>query len=249
MRRFLLVPVLLSLAATLSTTTSGSQERAVATEATRETVIGLLDIPDIVGGGCGPATPATRDVFDEPTDAAPLGALTLVVRGRSADGGTCDAPHLVLHSKHAQQDLSVPTEESDYEVQALVVYERSGEWFRVALTPGSGWVRGTPQHFLRYPELLLQRLAYINKHWNGQLWSQPAGAARAVPAEWRAHLGDDINAEVLAVRHHGHDSWIQVRLLAESCGETVPGVKPLTGWIRAYAQSGRPAAWFYARGC
>jgi len=239
----------IALATMLSGATSAGQERAVATDATGETVVGLLDIPGLVGGGCGLATPSSREVFDEPTDPAPRGAVTFIVHGRSRDGGTCDEGHLVLRASHTPQDLGVPTEESDYEVQALVVYERSEEWFRVALPRGSGWVRGTAQDFLPYPDLLVRRLAYIRKHWDGQLWSEPGGVARAVPAEWRAHVGDDINADVLAVRHHGHDSWIQVRLLTESCGETVPGVKSLTGWIRAYGPSGRPAAWFYARGC
>ena len=239
----------IALATTLSGATSAGQERAVATGATGETVVGLLDIPDLVGGGCGLATPSSLDVFSDPTDPASRGSLTFMVHGRSKDGGTCDEGRLVLRASHTPQDLGVPTEESDYEVQALVVYERSGEWFRVALPRGSGWVRGTAQDFLPYPDLLVRRLAYIRKHWDGQLWSEPGGVARAVPAEWRAHLGDDKKAEVLAVRHPGHDSRIQVRLLTESCGEAVSGVQPLTAWIPAYASSGRPAAWFYARGC
>ena len=168
----------IALATTLSGATSAGQERAVATDATSETVVGLLDIPDLVGEGCGLATPSSRDVFDEPTDPAPRGALTFIVHGRSKDGGTCDEGRLVLRARHTPQDLGVPTEESDYEVQALVVYERSGEWFRVSLPRGSGWVRGTAQDFLPYPDLLVRRLAYIRKHWDGQLWSEPGGVAR-----------------------------------------------------------------------
>ena len=239
----------LALAATISSAAGLRQERAVTSEATRERVIGLLDIPDMVEGGCGPATPATRDVFNEPTDPAPRGALAFIVHGRSNDGGTCDEGHLVLRSRHTPHESGVPTEESDYEVQALVVYERAGEWFRVALPRGSGWVRGASQHFLPYPDLLVKRLAYIRKDWDGLLWSQPAGVARKVPAKWRAHLRDDITADVLAVSQDGPDRWIQVRLLTESCGDTVPDVQPVTGWIRAYAPTGRPAAWFYSRGC
>ena len=156
----------------------------MATDATGETVVGLLDIPDLVGGGCGLATPSSRDVFDEPTDPAPRGALTFIVHGRSKDGGTCDEGRLVLRASHTPQDLGVPTEESDYEVQALVVYERSGEWFRVALPRGSGWVRGTAQDFLPYPDLLVRRLAYIRKHWDGaalvRAWRRRTGRASRV---------------------------------------------------------------------
>jgi hypothetical protein len=234
---------------TMSDASSARQERAVTSDATREPVIGLLNIPDIVGGGCGPEQPASLDVLDSPLGALVEGSVTLHVKGRSSDGRSCEAADVVLSSWNNGSEDDVPTEESDDEVPALIVYERSGEWFRIALNDGSGWVHDEPQNFLPYPDLLINRMAYVRKGWDGMLWREPGGAAAMVPEAWTTHLGDDLNAEVLAVHRVGKERWIHVRLVTESCGGTLPGVQPVTGWIRAYDPSGRPAAWFYSRGC
>ena len=225
-----------------------AQERAVATDQTYETIAGLLDVPDVVGEGCGVEPPKSLDVFDAPTAAVRRGSLKLAVRRRSDDVATCEAPAFIVHATDGV--FEALSEESDYEVRSLIVYEHSGDWFRIALRRGSKWVRHDPRTFLAYPDLLLERLAYVRKGWNGTLWQEPgSGAGEPVPFEWRKHLRDDVNADVLAVRLVGKDAWIQVRLVTESCGETVPGVDPVTGWIPAYSPSGRPAAWFYSRGC
>jgi hypothetical protein len=238
----------IALAATMSAG-AGAQERAVTTDQTREPVVGLLDVPDLVGNGCG-ATEAPKGlaVFDTPAVQAPRGALRADVRGRSKDGASCEAVALVVRGPGVSTEAL--TEESGYEVPALIVYERSGEWFRIALHPGSAWVQHEPRDFLPYPDLLSERLAYVRKGWNGALWDEPgSGPGATVPRAWREHLGQDLTATVLAVRRVGSDTWIQLRLLTESCGETVPGVESVTGWIHAYTASGRPAAWFYSRGC
>jgi hypothetical protein len=234
---------------TMSNATSVRQERAVTSDATREPVIGLLNIPDVVAGGCGPEQPSRLDVLDAPLGALVQGSVTLRVKGRSSDGSSCEAADVVLSSSGNGSEEDVPTEESDAEVRALIVYERSGEWFRIALNDGSGWVHADPQNFLQYPDLLINRLAYVRKGWDGTLWREPGGVAAMVPETWTTHLGDDLNAEVLSVRRVGKQRWIHVRLVTESCGQILPGLQPVTGWIRAYDSSGRPAAWFYSRGC
>ena len=238
----------IALAATMSAA-AGAQERAITTDQTHEPVVGLLEIPDLVGDGCSAAeAPKGLAVFDSPAAQAPRGTLRTYVRGRSNDGASCEAVALVVRGPGVATEAL--TEESGYEVPSLIVYERSGEWFRIALHPGSGWVKREPDDFLSYPDLLTERLAYVRKGWNGTLRDEPAnGPGTSVSFEWRQHLGDDITATVLAVRRVGTDTWIQVRLLTESCGESVPGVGPVTGWIPAYTPSGRPTTWFYSRGC
>lgn len=226
-----------------------AQERAVATDQTSERVAGLLQIPELVGDGCGASPLQSINAFDSPAAQTSRGALRAYVRGRSDDGASCEDLVIVLRAAGGRR-VEALTEESDYEVRSLVVYEHSGDWFRIALRPGSAWVQHDPRDFLQYPDLLLRRLAYVRKGWNGTLWPEPGrGAGDPVPTEWRQHLRDDVNVEVLAVRGVGKDAWIQVRLVTESCGETVPGVEPVTGWIPAFTTAGHPAVWFYSRGC
>ena len=226
--------------------------RAVSENLTTERVAGLLDLPEIVGGGCGPDQPGSIALYAAAsTAAAPIGHIRLHVEDRQAGGVSCGAATVVVQRTAGGAEEQLPTEESGYEVAAAVVYERSGAWFRVALQRGSAWVnRDTPADFASYPELLTERLAYLREGWDGRLWRAPGAAGPArVPEGWAARLGGVIPIDVLAVQRAGGTLWIRVRLQTETCGETIPKATPETGWVPAYRSSGETSAWFHSRGC
>jgi hypothetical protein len=227
-------------------------KRSVGTNLVRERVVGLLNLPELVGDGCGRAQPASVNLYDSPSAAAvPIGSIRFQVTDPQADRSACEKADLVVRGTGARVDEEIPTDESDYEVQAAVVYERAGSWFRIALQRGSGWIaRQTESDFQPYPEALEQKLTYIREGWDGRLWRAPAsGTSARVPSTWTPYLGDDVSAQILEVRRVRDETWIRVRLDAERCGETLKGVVATTGWLPAYQQSGRTSLWFYARGC
>ena len=243
---------LLLAAADYSSQAAQSWQWAVATDLTREKVVGLLNLPDLVAGGCGPVQPASAALYDAPSASGrSIGSITLRVADRQPDGSSCGDAQLIVQRTDGSPDEDLPTDETDYEVQAAVVYQRSASWFRIALQRGSAWVsRERPGDFQSYPDLLKDRLAYVRKGWSGLLWQMPgAGSGARVPSAWSHYFSEDIPVEVLEFRRIGGDAWIKVRLLTESCGERLEGVESATGWICAYDASNRPAAWFYARGC
>jgi hypothetical protein len=145
----------------------------------------------------------------------------------------------------------LPTAQSGYETPAAIVLQRIGPWFRIARQQGAAWiVRDDPSGFLPYPELLRETLAYLRKGWDGMLWGSPGAArTRPLPPRWAAYRDRDLAIEFIGARLVDRQVWIQVRLLAESCGVVLEGVTPLTGWLPAYRPSGAPSVWFYARGC
>jgi hypothetical protein len=147
----------------------------------------------------------------------------------------------------------LPSEESGYEIPAIVVYERRGRWFRIAIPNRSAWIaHSEAADFLPYPQLLTENLSYLMGDWDGQLRPAPSvtAAIQPLPAEWKGRIGGQIGIDVLAVTRVGNDDWIHVRFATGRCGDdTVSKLKPVQGWLPAHRSDGRPVAWFYSRGC
>jgi hypothetical protein len=215
-------------------------------------VVGLLDLPEVVGGPCGPAEPKTADLHDAPVrSSAASGSIGFLVTDRQADGGACGSARLAVRRTGGSFDEDLPAVESGYEIPAAIVYERSGQWFRIALERGSAWIeRQNPSDFQAYPGLLMDRLDYLPAGWDGRLWDAAGtGAEIGVPSGWNKYFAGDIAVEVLGIRRLGNEAWIAVRLRTESCGNTLAGVQAVTGWLPAFRASGAPSVWFYSRGC
>jgi hypothetical protein len=223
---------------------------AVSTDLVHERVVGLLNLPRLVGEGCGTEESKSVPLYESPSDTGrPLGSIQFRVTERTHDGGACETAQLVVADAGTASFEELPTEESGYEIPAAIVHERKASWFRVARQHGSAWLQGDPVEFRSYPDLLVDGLDYLRKGWDGKLWSAPGGGVAAVDTRWRRYLADNLPVTVLSVRRVGNDAWLEVRLEAESCGETLEGVSPMTGWVPAYRPSGTPSVWFYSRGC
>lgn len=215
-------------------------------------VLGLLRLPEAVGEGCGSDTLRVFALQSLSTATAPpVGTLRYQVSGRTAGGASCESARFVMERSGGGEE-AVPNDESDYEVSALVVLDRRGPWFQVALQSGRAWLRHEPEgDFLPYPELLTDRLAYLRAGWDGRLWTSPeAKAPQPATAAWRKIASDEVVIELLGVRRLGNVVWIRVRTLsANACDPDFPGAPSITGWLPAYRASGQTAAWFYSRGC
>jgi hypothetical protein len=112
---------------------------------TPERLIGLLDLPDIVAGGCGPApSRTTTRAFATPSQ---NGRSVGTIYWREERDVVCQ---LMIQKADGVKD-GVPTLESGYEIPAAVVFERRGPWFRIGLKEGSAWIRRTdPKDFLPF---------------------------------------------------------------------------------------------------
>lgn len=224
---------------------------AVSSKLIQERIVGLLNLPEIVGETCGPAEPKSAGLYDAPTTSAPpIASIHYSVMNRLPDGSNCDSAKLVVRRVDARFDEDLPTEETGYEIAAAVVYERSGRWFRIALQRGSAWIlRQNQDAFEAYPELLMNKLAYIDTGWDGRVWQTPEISTGRPAAGWTPYLAQGIPVQVLATRRLNDNVWIHVRLETNVCGETLAGVTSTTGWIPAYRPAGTPSVWFHSRGC
>jgi len=214
---------------------------------TPERLIGLLDLPDIVAGGCGPAPKrATARAFGAPSQ-----------NGRSVgtiywrDEGDAGCGLMIEKAGGAKEE--VPTLESGYEIDAAIVYERRGPWFRIRLKAGSAWIRRNDEKdFLPYPEVLRGNLAYSMQSWDGTLRATPGPSGRVTPLSsgWKSLLDRQLSIQYLGSQRVGNDLWIHIRLAADGpCDHRYEGVTDVAGWIPAYHTDRSPSAWFASRGC
>jgi len=200
-----------------------------------DSIIGLLELPTVFGGGeAGGVVQAETSeavtVYSAPfTTAAVLALLNTPDQWRYR--------------------------EIAYELGAVEVYQRQGNWFRVKISEGEryGWVQANAEQYHGLDALLPGRLSYLNANWNGELWNPKAQWSDPAEVKSIATGTDSGNAEfpveIIEVRTNEQGVWLNVRLLSSnSCdGDLVQIVD--SGWVPAYAANAALSAWYWARGC
>jgi hypothetical protein len=245
----------------LSTTVRAMQDFIVAQAQTEERVAGLLRLPEVYGEyPCQAFEPRKIAIYETASaQRPPIGTIELVNPPATAPQPDCEAPIVVVRRSSGRgTTTTLPYDESGYEFRTAVVYERSGEWFRIALLPGSAWIHrensdpSLPYGFLPYPEALVSDgfNTYLRPGWDGSIWSEP-GRGPGVPAPdgWRTHRGDEIPVRILNTRVVDGNAWIQIRFESENCGTSLGTLPDLRAWLPAYRSTGITAVWFYSRGC
>ena len=211
-----------------------------------ERLIGLLDLEDIVRGGCGTVERATARAFSTPSETSPIAGT---IYWREQGDTFCG----LMFERTSGGTEVVPTMESGYEIPAAIVYERRGQWFRIRLLKGSAWIRRTnAADFLAYPDMLREHLTYILQGWDGTLHKTHGTSAKVRPltSGWKALLDRGLSVEYLGSRRVGNDPWVHIRLAPEgACDQKYDGVTPVDGWIPAYRANRSPSVWFSSRGC
>src|SRR5262245_16286282 len=154
--------------------------------AASERLIGLLDLPEVVGEGCGRNQPVAIALHAARAGSKPIGSVEMEVTHRD-EKGTCDDARLVIRRGTVVEPL--PYLESGYEVPAAIVHERSGLWYRIELKRGSAWIRhDDPKDFHSYPVGVREQLGYIPRGWDRKLWRTPGdGDGSSVAAVWKRH--------------------------------------------------------------
>jgi hypothetical protein len=225
---------------------------------TRERVIGLVDVPELVGEGRNFDVPVATKLYGTRSEAKPpIGVMEVEIADVETSRLSCGSHTVVLRRANTRTTECMPMSESGYEIQAAIVYERTGPWVRIALQRGSAWMKsGNPEHFHEYPKMLVDNLTYIPDGWDGRLWRTPGESpAGAVSPKVKALLkavegrNDGVAVDVLAVRRIRGGAWIQVRVVDGHCDGPGDPVTIDTGWVPAYRATRGPAVWFYSRGC
>lgn len=143
-------------------------------------------------------------------------------------------------------------QEYTYEGAAAVVYQQVPGWYQIALSDGQKvWLSAkSAGEYLPIGELLTQRPAYLNEHWDRKLWESPY-----IYKGWNSRLphveGDRVEhaVRIKAYQQTPNGLWLQIETLSTNgCGGGVPRVVD-QGWIPAYATTGQLVAGYHSRGC
>src|SRR3954470_9771610 len=84
---------------------------AVATGLTRQRVVGLLDLPEMIANGCGRTPLAPVKLFDTPSHSGRSSAVLTAAAVSALDN---DCPRLIVRRTTGQPDERLPTQESGY---------------------------------------------------------------------------------------------------------------------------------------
>lgn len=217
-------------------------------EAPADKLMGLLTLPQIYGNSPEQKyTPRDVPLYAAPQASAPIAHLRVkkIVR-YGGDAFTVRIYDVGGSERGGPDDDSggIPNEEYEYEQPAAIVLEKKGDWHRIRLNDGSGWVRAEPENRFLSLEELLGKAPYIQT-WDGFIWDAQGGTARPLPL-----ARDGIDVRILAKRIRDGRLWFQIEIPEKtSCDDAPTGVKKTTGWVPAYAKDGKPTLWFMARGC
>jgi hypothetical protein len=233
-----------------------AQDFIVAQNQTEERPAGLLALPEIFGEyPCERFEAKKLDLYATPLkQRPPIATIERLKSAGPADDQGCVQTTVVVRRLSDNSTDTLPTDESGYEEVRAVVYQQSGNWFRIAIPHGSGWVeRRDSRGYLSYPEQLSGEsfLSYIRPGWDGKIWTNPSvGAGIPAPAAWVALSKKEIPVRVVSTQTVKGEKWVQVVFEKESCAVSLGNNLPdLQVWLPAYRSSRETSIWFYSRGC
>jgi hypothetical protein len=130
------------------------------------------------------------------------------------------------------------------EESGFVAVGQSGDWARIRLGKGSGWIHlSQADEVIPYEALVMNNVTALTAAWDGRVYAKPGGHYRTLAREERQPV------VVTDSRRVGGRLWFKVRVLEQSIVEVrEPGVVA-EGWIRAYSAGREPTVFYYPRGC
>lgn len=217
--------------------------------AAQDKVLGLLALPEVFGNGpCHSFEPEVINLYSAPGDGAPIATIQVDQHWSFAPHGGCDGLKVSVHRGGVRSEL--PTREFSNEAPAAVVLAVKDGWFKIRLTSGVAWLRGSRRdRFMSMADLFSEytSLTTLTEAHSGALLDAPGGK----PAEIKPAPPASTPVRVLGRRELGGQEWLQVAVMSHSVCDAERGPPEVVtiGWLRAHAPSGEPTVWFFSRGC
>src|SRR5262245_45782896 len=202
---------------------AAAQDFIIAHSQTEERPSGLLALPEIRGEyPCEPVEAKKLNLYATPSSQRVRVAIIERLNPQRPPGDSgCDELRVVVRRISDNSVDRLPTDESGYEHPTAVVYEQSGNWFRIAIPHGSAWIeRPNTNGFISYPEHLSgeEFATYLRGGWDGKIWLTPgAGAGMQAPEAWLAFTKEEIPVRVISTQVVRGEKWVRLRFQTEMC--------------------------------
>ena len=217
-----------------------------ASAAAEDRVLGLLTFPELFGTGpCERFKPGEVSLFSDPGSRRVVATVRVDQQWTFPAEGGCEGLTVNVHWRDGLRVAPLPVEEHAYEAPAAVVLEKRGDWFKVRLGHGSGWVRKTARNdFLSLLRLYRNRPTHLTQSWDGTMSFKPGSRPKRLTSG-----GEAIGVRVLDAEEIDGNFWLLIELpVPDACGD-VHDIRKRRGWVRAHDRSGQPTVWFSSRGC
>ena len=126
----------------------------------------------------------------------------------------------------------------------FVAVGRSGDWVRIRLDHGTGWIHPSKSdEVIPYEDLVTDNITALTDAWDGRVY--------ATPGDRFERLAKTKHQPVLVLdwRRVKGRLWFKVRVLEKSVCESHNPAVLAEGWIRAYSDAGEPTVLYHSRGC
>jgi hypothetical protein len=213
-------------------------------------LVGVWDFPAIQFDTATPA--AVTVVHSEPSVSAPVIA-TLDGRGITFAGAATPSCLWNRDLERPAAPRGCSLTESGYEIATIGVFEKRGEWLRIALDDNAtefGWLQPSGEFHALADLLAADHLTYLTARWDRMMFDSPG---RVRPRA--ARLGSDSSAATPEISYRAIDHvfvddrlWLHVELLDRVCRVAEP-VALDRGWVPAQSAAGEQWTWFWSRGC
>jgi hypothetical protein len=237
-----------SLPAAAASTAPAAEETATVVDP-RSGAIGLLALPEVFGTEpCQRFRAQPVPVYAVAGASGPIGEIRTTSGWHYAPDGGCDG----LRVEFVPADgvaAELPAQDYDSERPAAIVLEVRGDWYRVRLPAGDGWLHAAGRDEFVPLQVLLEREA-------GAFTAPGATVLRTAPNDDAAPAWSGTPACAIA-RVRGADEsagrrWLEIELVRDDCcaedAVTEPAA-PIRGWLPLRRDDGVPSVWIASRGC
>lgn len=200
----------------------------------RRYMIGLLEIPSVLGPFMSldserPTSKRAVKIYSAPTAQSKIIAVI-------------DDPEKIASTKLSSEEIGAPA------------YKKRDGWYLIGLEEGNarGWISPTDAGaFIPVDRLFIERLAYLNEHWDKRLWSLPERGSSSRRLRLKGErTPPEYDVNITGTKRVGGKLWLRVEVLGPGrCrGLNEPRVIA-RGWVPAFTPRGELIAWYYSGGC
>jgi len=214
-------------------------------------LIGILSLPEIFGEyGCDTKKSGEVLLYSDSACTNKIGKIRVARDYVLHDNGGCSDLEISVENLEGRQIAkNLPTQDYDYDGRGVLVIDKKGKAFKIALEKGSAWVcPGNKSKYYSLSDLYAMHDNAQLQFWDGYFYDKPGGKKKRLNIMISEESAPEV--KIIDTKVFKGKLWFKVKVPAEDpCGEIDKSIKSATGWVPSHDKNGFPTLWFYSKGC